>query len=61
MNTQKVKRFLLGLLSSLLLAAGFAHAADRIDPVSLALRGSAIQSDGPTDPCVGDDGDDGYR
>jgi len=28
------KRFLFGVLSSLLLAVGFAHAADRIDPMN---------------------------
>jgi hypothetical protein len=60
MNIKTAKRFLFGLLSSLLLAAGFAHAADRLDPMSVALRGSAVQSDGPGSPCLGDD-DDGYR
>jgi hypothetical protein len=64
MNTNVLKRFILGLFSSLLLAAGFAHAADRLDPISLSLRGSVIQKDGEgappcSMPCM--DGDDGDR
>jgi hypothetical protein len=35
MNT--IKRFLLGILSSALLAVGLARAADRIDPVSQSV------------------------
>jgi hypothetical protein len=56
MKTQIVKRFVFGLLSSLLLAAGFAHAADRLDPMSLSLRGPILQADDPAPPCV-DPGD----
>lgn len=32
------KRFLLGMISSLLLATGFVHAAERFDPVSDTVR-----------------------
>jgi hypothetical protein len=32
---KKIARFVLGVLSSLLLAAGLARAADKVDPVSL--------------------------
>lgn len=56
MNIKTNQRFLLGLLASLLLAAGFARAADRLDPVSMSLRGSVIQKDGDdgsTSSCVG--------
>jgi hypothetical protein len=49
-----LKRLLFGLLSSLLLAAGFAHAADRFDPVSTHARNfpDIVVSDGPTPPCA---------
>jgi hypothetical protein len=33
----KTKRLVLGVISSLLLAAGFAQAADRLDPLSKSL------------------------
>jgi len=52
------KRLVLGVLSSLLLAAGFARAADRLDPMnqSLSTSGSGfVVSDGPpppAPPCV---------
>lgn len=32
------KRYLLGMISSLLLATGFVHAAERFDPVSATVR-----------------------
>jgi hypothetical protein len=35
-----LKRLLLGIISSLLLAAGFAHAADRLDPMTQTLHRS---------------------
>jgi hypothetical protein len=50
------KRFCLGVLSTLLLAAGFAHAADRFDPITQSLASSMhrpLMDDGdpvPTDP-----------
>lgn len=67
MNIKVTQRLVLGLLASLLLAAGFARAADRIDPVSLSLR--VIQkdddgTDGSAGGCVapcGGDGTDGDR
>ena len=34
---KKLKRLLLGVLSSLLLTAGFAQAADQLDPMSRSL------------------------
>jgi Ca2+/Na+ antiporter len=36
-----IARILLGVCSSLLLAAGFARAADRLDPMNDGLRASA--------------------
>lgn len=33
-----IKRLLLGMISSLLLATGFVHAAERLDPLSSAVR-----------------------
>ena len=52
MNTPR--RLLFGLLSSFLLAVGFAHAADRLDPMTHSLRTSpgSILTDGPTPPCT---------
>ena len=39
----KTKRFLLGLLSMLLLAAGFTRAAESLDPLSVSLpAGGAV-------------------
>lgn len=38
------KRFLFGVLSSLLLAVGFAHAADRIDPMNTKASLSSIDA-----------------
>lgn len=35
-----VKRILLGIISSLLLATGFAQAAERLDPLTAELKGS---------------------
>lgn len=66
MNIKVTHRLVLGLLASLLLAAGFARAADRLDPMSVSLRGSVIQSDdtdGGTGSCSMpcDDGGDGDR
>ena len=52
MNT--TKRFLLGVISSLLLAAGFARTADRLDPMvgdGSIIHGTVV-SDGPTPPCT---------
>ena len=49
------KRLIFGILSSVLLAGGFARAADRLDPMSQSLRPTAsdvVLSDGPTPPCV---------
>jgi hypothetical protein len=57
----KTKRFLFGVLSSLLLAAGFVRAADNLDPMSKALgentnKGVATAAVEPcTTPCDVDD------
>jgi hypothetical protein len=61
MKIQTAKRFVFGLLSSLLFAVGFAHAADRLDPMSLGMSAPVTHSDDPpTDPCdIG--GNDGER
>jgi hypothetical protein len=40
---KNLKRLVLGVLSSLLFAAGFANAADRLDPMSEDLRSVADQ------------------
>ncbi len=56
------KRLLLGVVSTLLLAAGFARAADRFDPMNHASNPSqadTIVADGPTLPCAGGGGGDG--
>lgn len=63
------KRLLLGVVSTLLLAAGFARAADRFDPMNHASNPSqadTIVADGPALPCTGGggtggDGGDGYN
>jgi hypothetical protein len=53
----KTKRFLFGVLSSLLLAAGFARTADGLDPITQGIDSttdSAIASrasDACTPPC----------
>ena len=60
MNT--TKRLLLGVFSSLLLAVGFARAADRVDPMSVSLS-SNLDSPvayGPAEPCVPPCDDDAY-
>ena len=49
------KRLVFGVLSSLLLAGGFARAADRLDPMTQSLRPTAsdvVVSDGPVPPCT---------
>jgi len=63
-----IKRLILGVFSTLLLAAGLARAADRLDPMSHSLRPSAgdvVVSDGPvppcTLPCLDGGGDDGTK
>ncbi len=62
------KRLILGVISTLLLAAGFARAADRLDPMNQAVYSPSkgiVLSDGtptPPPPCVGGgDGGDGYN
>jgi hypothetical protein len=62
------KRLFLGVFSTLLLAAGFAQAADRFDPIALSLNRSVtgpLGDDGPpstpTDPDFPDDGSDSQR
>ena len=58
------KRLIFGLVSTFLLAAGLARAADRFDPMSQSLRpvaGDMVLSDGGvvppcTMPCVTVDG-----
>jgi hypothetical protein len=49
MNT--TKRLVFGVLASLLLAVGFAQAANRLDPVSLSV--GAINGVLPEDPAPG--------
>ena len=56
MNT--TKRLLLGVISSLLLAIGFARAADRLDPMSSSLavssntvNATSLPALGCSDPC----------
>jgi len=51
MNT--TKRFLFGVLSSLLLAAGFARAADGFDPMTKTLGSTAnnATASAAVDPC----------
>ena len=55
-------RFLLGAASSLLLAAGFARAADRIDPLAAGLpssppgRAADVASASCNPPCWIDEG-----
>lgn len=44
-------RFLLGILSTGLLAAGFARAAQHLDPMSLTLPGVAASATGSTPSC----------
>lgn len=48
------KRFLFGLLSSLLLAAGFARAADGLDPMTTNLGADANNHVASTaaEPCI---------
>jgi hypothetical protein len=50
MNT--LKRLVLGIISSLLLAAGFAQAADRLDPMTQSLHSSiaTLRDDDPPPP-----------
>lgn len=36
-----IKRILLGVISSLLLATGFAQTAERLDPLTAELKGSS--------------------
>lgn len=44
-------RFLLGIISTGLLAAGFARAAQHLDPMNLALPGVAASTSGSTPSC----------
>lgn len=48
------KRFLLGMISSLLLATGFVHAAERFDPVSatVRLKGMSESAQVASDDCT---------
>ncbi|MBL9200649.1 MAG: hypothetical protein JNL39_09090 [Opitutaceae bacterium] len=52
---KKLARFLLGVLSGLLLSIGFANAADRLDPLSsdLSQRRADVELKGglSCDPC----------
>lgn len=53
----KPKRLILGVLSCLLLAVGFARAADRFDPMSKiaqpSVRDFTVRDDGgATRPCI---------
>lgn len=60
MNT--TKRLVFGVLASLLLAVGFAKAADRLDPVSRSLNMIHGVMDDPAPPCAPcDDGSDSDR
>lgn len=50
-----IKRLIFGVVSTLLLAAGLARAADRLDPMSQSLHlssGDVVLSDGPVPPCT---------
>ncbi|MBI4623678.1 MAG: hypothetical protein HY736_10750 [Verrucomicrobia bacterium] len=49
---KNIKRLVLGVVSSLLLAAGFAWAADRLDPVLVDVRAPAVQPDGIAANCT---------
>jgi hypothetical protein len=57
------KRFCLGVISTLLLAAGFAHAADRLDPITQSLGASMHRPlmDDPEPPLPQDPGNDSER
>ena len=53
---KSIKRLVFGVISSLLLAAGFVRAADRLDPMTNSLRyssGNGVVGMTPpcTDPC----------
>jgi hypothetical protein len=48
---KKMNRLLLGFISSLLLAAGFASAANRVDPLSSALPKSSESTLRVADGC----------
>lgn len=50
---KKITRFILGALSTLLLAAGLARAADRLDPVRLNTEVASESALNPT-PNTGD-------
>jgi hypothetical protein len=54
MKINSIKRLLLGVLSSLLLAAGFVRAADTLDPVVKGAPVSASESLGFADDCTTD-------
>jgi hypothetical protein len=45
------KRYLFGLISTLLLAIGFARAAERFDPMNPALGSSQVQTSGVAPDC----------
>lgn len=49
---KNIKRLILGVVSSLLLAAGFVWAADRLDPVVVDVRAPAAVPDGVAFTCV---------
>ena len=51
MNT--IKRLVLGVLSCLLLAAGFVRAADRLDPLTQTLRVGNESVGAPQMGCIG--------
>jgi len=48
---KNIKRLVFGIVSSLLLAAGFARAADQLDPVVVDASVAASQSLGVADDC----------
>lgn len=52
---KSIKRILLGIISSSLLAAGFVRAAGDLDPMTASLRSAAVQTiaDAAAEPCNG--------